>query len=171
MLLQAGAPGVCTKGDKEILEKVQRRAVAMVSNFKAKDYENKLVEAGMITLEQRRERGDLIIMYRIMTGKDDVPHTTWFKMMSDRDNTGVQTRTDTGTLNVLPPSQAQNEIRKHFFSQRVVEKWNKLPDLVKQADRVNTFKNRLDDVMFPRARWSHNTRQVTAEQNNLVTPE
>ena len=66
------------KADKEILEKVQKRAVAMVSNFKAKDYESKLVEAGMITLEQRRERGDLIVMYRIMTGKDDVPHTTWF---------------------------------------------------------------------------------------------
>ena len=147
-----------TKGDKEILEKVQRRAVAMVSNFKTKEYESKLVEAGMITLEQRRERGDLIIMYRIMTGKDVVPHNTWFKMMSDRDNNGVQTRTATGALNVLPPSQAQNEIRKNFFSQRVVDKWNKLPDLVKQADTVNTFKNRLDDVMFPRARWSHNTR-------------
>ena len=46
-----------TKGDKEILEKVQRRAVAMVSNLEAKDYESMLVEAGMITLEQRRERG------------------------------------------------------------------------------------------------------------------
>ena len=160
-----------TKGDKEILEKVQRRAVAMVSNFKAKDYESKLVEAGMITLEQRRERGDLIIMYRIMTGKDDVPHSTWFTLMSDRVNNGVQTRTATGTLNVLPPSQTQNEIRKHFFSQRVVDKWNKLPDVVKQADTVNTFKNRLDDFMFPLAGWSHTTRQVTAEQNNLVTPE
>ena len=106
-----------------------------------------------------------------MTGKDDVPYSTWFKMMSDRDNTGVQTRTATGALNVLPPSQAQNEIRKHFFSQRVVDKWNKLPDLVTHADTVNTFKNRLDDVLFPRARWSHNTRQVIAEQNNLVTPE
>ena len=46
-----------TKGDEEILEKVQRRAVAMVSNFKAKVYESKLVEAWMITLEQRREKG------------------------------------------------------------------------------------------------------------------
>ena len=78
--------------------------------------------------------------------------------MSDRDINGVQTRTATGALNVLPPAQAMNEIRKNFFSQRVVEKWNKLPDLVKQADSVNTFKNRLDDVMFPRARWGHNTR-------------
>ena len=54
-----------TKGDKEILEKVQRRSVVMVSNLKSKDYESKLVEAGMITLEQRRERRDLTIMYRM----------------------------------------------------------------------------------------------------------
>ena len=125
----------------------------MVSIFKAKDYKTKLVEAGMITLEQ---------MYRIMTGKDYVPHTEWFKMMSDMGNNGVQTRTATGALNVLPLAQAKNDIRKNFFSQRVVDKWNKLPDLVKQADTVNTFKNRLDDVMFPAARWSHNTRQATA---------
>ena len=52
----------------------------------------------MVTLEQRRERGDLIIMNRIMTGKDDVPHTTWFKMMSDRDNSGVQTTTPPAPL-------------------------------------------------------------------------
>ena len=161
-----------SKGDKEILEKVQRRAVNMVSNFKSKDYEKKLAEAGMISLEQRRERGDLIVMYRIMTGKDDVPHTTWFQKMADRDSNGVNTRTATGALNVLPPGQSKTEVRKFFFSQRVVEKWNKLPDSVKQAETVNTFKNRLDDFMFPRdrARWGHQPRPVPAQQTNLVTP-
>ena len=60
------------QADKEMLEKVQKRAVNMVSNFRARNYEDKLQEAGMTTLERRRERGDLIFMYRIMTGKDDV---------------------------------------------------------------------------------------------------
>ena len=49
----------------------------------------------MITLEQRRERGDLIHMYRIMTGKDDVPLSTWFQKMSDRE-VGANTRAVTG---------------------------------------------------------------------------
>ena len=111
-------------------------------------------------------------MYRIMTGKDDVPHTTWFQKMTDRDSNGVNTRTATGTLNVLPPGQSKTEVRKFFFSQRVVEKWNKLPDSVKQAETVNAFKNRLDDIMFPkgRASWGHQPRHVPAQQNNLVTP-
>ena len=68
-----------TKGDKEVLEKVQRRALAMVSNLKGKSYEERLAEVNMTTLEKRRERGDLITMYRIMTGQDDVDPSLWFQ--------------------------------------------------------------------------------------------
>ena len=131
------------QADKEMLEKVQRRAVNMVSNFQARNYEEKLLEAGMTTLEKRRERGDLIFMYRIMTGKDDVHYSTWFQLMSDRE-AGATTRAASGYLNVLP-ADSNNDIRRNFFSQRVVDSWNSLPDRVKQAATVNQFKNSLDD--------------------------
>ena len=108
------------KEDKDLLEKVQKRAVAMVSNFQAKNYEDKLLEAGMTTLEKRRERGDLIMMYRIMTGKDDVHYSTWFQKLSDR-SSGVSTRTATGHLNVVPPGICSTDLRRQFFSQRIVE--------------------------------------------------
>jgi len=36
------------------------------------------------------------------------------------------------------------ELRRNFFSQRVVVHWNKLPESVVKAETVNTFKNRLD---------------------------
>jgi hypothetical protein len=42
-----------SKGDKKILEKVQKRAMNMASKFKSNDYENKISEARMNTLEQR----------------------------------------------------------------------------------------------------------------------
>ena len=126
-----------------MLEKVQRRAVNMVSNFQARNYEEKLLEAGMTTLERRRERGDLIFMYRIMTGKDDVHYSTWFQLMSDREG-GATTRAASGYLNVLP-ADSNNDIRRTFFSQRVVNSWNSLPDRVKQAATVNQFKNSLDE--------------------------
>ena len=71
------------QSDKEMLEKVQRRAINMVSNFQARNYKDKLLEAGMTSLELRRERGDLIHMYRIMTGKDDVKSSTWFQLMTE----------------------------------------------------------------------------------------
>ncbi len=37
-------------------------------------------------------------------------------------------------------------IRKYSFSQRIVANWNKLPDVVVNADSVNQFKNRLNEA-------------------------
>ena len=85
----------------------------MVSNFQARNYEDKLKEAGMTTLEQRRERGDLIHMFRIMTGKDDVHHSTWFQLMADREG-GANTRAASGHLNVLPPGISNSDVRRYF---------------------------------------------------------
>ena len=132
------------QSDKEMLEKVQRRAVNMVSNFQARNYQDKLLEAGMTTLEQRRERGDLIHMFRIMTGKDDVKSSTWFQLTADRDG-GANTRATAGHLNVLPGSRCNLDVRRNFFSQRVVQGWNSLPDSIKMSQTVNMFKNSLDE--------------------------
>jgi ribonuclease P/MRP protein subunit RPP40 len=129
-----------------MLEKVQRRAINMVSNFKARNYKDKLLEAGMTSLEQRRERGDLIHIYRIMTGKDDVKSSTWFQLMTDREG-GANTGAAAGHLNVLKPDNSNSEVRRNFFSQRVVQSWNSLPDGVKMSLTVNQFKNSLDDFI------------------------
>ena len=116
----------------------------MVSNFQARTYKDKLLEAGMTTLEQRRERGDLIQMFRIMTGKDDVKSSTWFQLTADRGG-GANTRAAAGHLNVLPVRKSNLDIRKNFFSQRVVQSWNSLPDRIKMSQTVNMFKNSLDE--------------------------
>ena len=50
----------------------------MVTNFKGKTYKEKLAEAGMITLEERRKRGNLIQAYRVLQGVDDVDPSLWF---------------------------------------------------------------------------------------------
>jgi ribonuclease P/MRP protein subunit RPP40 len=66
-----------TKADSEVLEKVQRRAVGMVTGLNSKDYEDRLKELGMSSLSQRREEMDLSEMYKIMTGKSAVDPGTW----------------------------------------------------------------------------------------------
>ena len=37
------------------------------------------------------------------------------------------------------------QLRKCFFSQRVISSWNRLPEYVVDAPSVNSFKKRLDD--------------------------
>ena len=55
--MQAWSPW--TAQEKEVLEKVQQRAVSMISGLKAKEYEQKLKELEMTTLEERHHQADM----------------------------------------------------------------------------------------------------------------
>ena len=134
--------------DKEVLEKVQKRAIAMVSNFSSKSYEEKLKEVGMTTLEERRHRGDLIQMYKIMSGKENVDFRIWFETLADQRGPNIMTRHSSGLYNVVQKN-SNSDLRRNFFSQRICSTWNNLPDIVKSSNSVNTFKNRLDDHTHP----------------------
>ena len=102
-----------TKGDKDILENVQRRAIGMVTNFKGRTYEEKLAEAGMVTLEERRRRGDLLQAYRVFRGVDDVDPSIWFQMEQQRE--GVRaTRQTRGYMNVKR-GEANHDLRRNFW--------------------------------------------------------
>ncbi len=58
------------EGCKEVLEKVQKRAVKMISGLEGKTYEERLKEVGLLTLEERRHQADMVQAYKIVTGKD-----------------------------------------------------------------------------------------------------
>ena len=42
------------------------------------------------------------------------------------------------------PDRSKYELRRHYFSHRIVSIWNSLPDSVVSAESVNSFKSRLD---------------------------
>ena len=78
----------------------------------------------------------------MITGKEVVDLNRWFSLNSDREE-GRETRSSSGLLNV-ERSDGRLEVRRSFWSQRVVDRWNQLPDLVKASKSTNTFKNGLD---------------------------
>ena len=55
--------------DVEVLEKVQQRATQWVQGLKNKCYTDRLRTLNLTTLAKRRRRGDLIEVYKIVTGK------------------------------------------------------------------------------------------------------
>ena len=130
------------KGDKEVLQRVQRRAVMMVTNLTG-TYEERLVALNLRTLEERRTRGDLIESYKILTGKYNVSLDTWFCLSKEKVG-AANTRTSTGYLSLVNPPAPRLDIRRNFFSHRVVNTWNTLPDHVKMASTTNQFKNLYD---------------------------
>ena len=57
----------------------------MVSGLSGTTYLERLKEVGLTTFELRRQRGDMIEVWKILHQKDDVNPQTWFKMASESD--------------------------------------------------------------------------------------
>ena len=56
------------KKDKELLERVQHRFTKMFSGIKDKPYEERLKVLGLWSLEERRNRADLIETFKLVWG-------------------------------------------------------------------------------------------------------
>ncbi len=63
--------------DISAIERVQHRATKMIKDIKALSYEERLASTGLTTLEDRRTRGDLIELFKIIGGLEKVD-TTFF---------------------------------------------------------------------------------------------
>ena len=107
-------------------------------------YEERLNKLGLTTLQSRRERGDMIETFKIMTGKVDVEPGIWFTPLTTREG-AASTRATSSQLN-LARKDANTDIRRNQFSVRVVPKWNALPDQVKEMESLNSFKNAYDNL-------------------------
>ena len=60
------------------LENVQRRATKLIPGYKELDYKERLIRLHLPTLSYRRLRGDMIEIYKILTGKYDSAVTSNF---------------------------------------------------------------------------------------------
>jgi ribonuclease P/MRP protein subunit RPP40 len=60
------------KKDIDLLERVQKRATRMVEECKGLDYEERLRRLGLTTLETRRLRADLVEVYKILIGEEEL---------------------------------------------------------------------------------------------------
>jgi ribonuclease P/MRP protein subunit RPP40 len=74
--IQAWRPHL--KKDIDLIESVQRRVTRLVVGSKGKGYEDRLQMLGLKTLETRRIRGDLIEVFKILRGIDNVDERLFF---------------------------------------------------------------------------------------------
>jgi len=122
--------------DIDNLEKVQHRASKMINECRILNYNDRLVKTRLVTLEDRRTRGDMIEIFKIINNIDSLDYQRFFSL-AETSRTG-------GHKYKLLKSRSRLNIRKHCFSQRVVNNWNELPEVVVDAKSVNCFKNRYD---------------------------
>lgn len=76
--VQAWSPQ--NREDIDILEKVQRRATKMVPTLRDLAYEDRLTILGLTSLEDRRTRGDMIDVFKILRGFEDNDRNKLFQL-------------------------------------------------------------------------------------------
>ena len=92
----------------------------------------------LITLEERRNRSDLVELFKMSKGLSAIRWNLFFRAdNSDR------TR---GHSKKLVQERFKLDVRKYFFSQRVENRWNGLSEDVVSAGTVETFKKRLEEL-------------------------
>jgi hypothetical protein len=124
-----------TRADIDCLESVQKKMVGMVSGLSAKDYEGKLAELGLESLQARRRNADIYTVHKIVHEVGDLDSSVWFEKLAG--NTVTRARAD--PLNIKC-NTGRLELRKNFFSNRVVNDWNAIPADVKQILIPGKFK-------------------------------
>ena len=128
------------KRDIELLEGVQHRATRMVPGFAKLTYEERLKRMKLPTLVYRRARGDAIEVFKYLHNiyRVDSSHLL---PLRDVERLGMRTR---GHRLMLLKRDCSGLLRQNFFSMRVVNMWNGLPDSVVMSPTVNCFKGRFD---------------------------
>ena len=91
----------------------------------------------MESLEARSQWSDMVQTYKIVKEVDNVERTHWFTIRGEEGSHGA--RVTPGGLNII----GRGEVRRNFYSQRVVDSWNGLSVETKLAKNVAEFKWRL----------------------------
>ena len=112
----------------------------IMSNFglKGLNAEERRKKLGLLTLEERRERGDLIEVFKILKGLTRINPAEFWEVREARN----------GARLVKELATNGKKQRQNSFSYRVVQKWNLLPTEIKMAPSLTSFKNRLDDKIL-----------------------
>jgi len=122
--------------DKAMLERVQHRFTRLFPDLRVMEYDARLEVLKLWTLEERRNRADLMEVYKMMHGFNDIPVTTYFQIATDSCTRGHNKK--------LVKRHCHTDARLYFFSLRVVTRWNSLPQETVDAPSVNIFKRHLD---------------------------
>ena len=103
------------------------------------------------TLYCRRQHGDLIEAFKILNDFKNVQMGTAFTLNITQFTRGHPFK--------LVKSRCNLELRRHFFTNRVVNQWNSLPSYVVCAPTVNSFKSKLDNY-WNSIRYGQNQRPM-----------
>ena len=119
------------------IENVQRKFTKHVKGIHNLSYENRLKKLKLPSLEYRQARGDMIEVFKIIRNYYDYFSTqSLFKL---KHNSRLRGHDYTICKQAIKKSKYQK-----FFSNRIINIWNNLPQDIVNAKSINEFKNKFD---------------------------
>ena len=124
----------------KLMENVQERATKLVDGMKNMDYAQRLEKLDLPTLLHRRERGDMIQVWKHFNSYDQSTLSSSF-IHYPRIN-----RKHRHQITWNRPKDGSNGIQANSFYFRISKTWNNLPQKVVEAKTIDAFKSGLDDA-------------------------
>jgi ribonuclease P/MRP protein subunit RPP40 len=118
------------------VEKVQIRATKLIKEVKDLSYIERLKYLYLPTLQYRRFRGDMIMVYKLLSGIYDSNIACQLVKPTNVITRGHHLRLFKGHVHY--------DIRKYYFGNHIISHWNSLPDTVINSNFIGVFENRLD---------------------------
>jgi hypothetical protein len=142
-LIEYGSPAWAPwhQKDKIILDKVQSRCLRLSKN-----------KITLQSLNNRRQSTDLCEVYKYMHNLYKTPSNTFFTPAP---------RALRGHPLKLQKQYARTEVRRNFFSNRMVDPWNKLPEEIVTSNTLARFKRQLRSLAKCPEGTSHQVFQVS----------
>ena len=135
----SGQPGPYQLGVGSCAVRRNKRISIHHSNL---EYSERLKKLNVTTLICRRARGDMLETFKYLKGQYNSAPILHL-------DTRTHETTTRGHQLKLEKCRSRQDVRKHFFTQRVVNLWKALPVNLVSAPTVNglnAFKNRLDKL-------------------------
>ena len=120
------------------IEGVQRRFTEKIIGCSSLNYEERLKELNLPSLEYSRVIGDLTEVYKILHHWYDRCTTQSLLTLSQEELTRRHEYK-------LTKKFTNTRLYQPFFTNRIINRWNKLPTEAVSASTPNTFKNHIDE--------------------------
>ena len=127
------------------IERVQKRVCNMIPSFRAFSYREQLSSLGLLSLEARRSRYQLITIFKMYKGFSDLDFRDFFELITNSATRGHSAR--------IRAKSSNRNYRLNFFTVSSIFLWNQLSQSDVDSPSLHSFKSNIQAFFLKSGIW------------------